>query len=752
MKLTNSQKNAVIKLFNAFEKRFENKFSSFKAPTGSGKTFMISSLISEIFSSEILKERKTICVIATISSSKLPESFANKMEEYKEFHKFDDYTIEHIVSPSNSDFKGEEVKEFNLKNNKVFVFGVSSFGKKTIFFQRNILNNFLTEIKDKNYQLIFIRDEAHIGWNEKGDKEEKSKYEKAEYKKFDEKMKEAADFIIEMTATPKNSLNLIEIKEKDLENDDVFLLKYEKDTLPLFDENITNEILIDKAIEEFKKSKKAYQDKIKNDVINPAMLVQITNDSEINKEKSLLFKEGLELLEKKLTNAGLKYLKYIDNSPIVVNTKAPNTLKYASKPDSEIDVIIFKVGPAIGWDIPRANTLLQLRNVSSETLNTQTIGRIRRNPIRNLEWNSEANKYYLWSNYQIPTRESHNYKLKEKFENIHFFSGYIETKNKREMSDWKNYEKDVNDYIENEFYEIIDNFQNENVVIYSGIVSNSNYKVPYRNMISLKIDNIKRKDDLEKYRLELFEEKLIQISNKLNRNIEIIKYVFYLNHEKLKKIYIENIKWIFEKESYKIKNEITPLKRYSIWNPNSNKNYLSTKEIENYGYIQITSEKESELFQVFDSKPERFFFEKFKNFLKDEKVEDVKFFAKMPTLGSQIYFEYPSSETGDIAKSFMDFAIKIYNKEKKQEKTIMIESKSGKNDYNEQKTKDLLNAYRMYTNNFPDSNLHLILHKYYDEGIHEFLSFKNDKKIELKIEENTTKNFKDFFKQIISQN
>jgi type III restriction enzyme len=64
--------------------------------------------------------------------------------------------------------------------------------------------------------------------------------------------------------------------------------------------------------------------------------------------------------------------------------------------------------------------LLQLRNVSSESLNIQTMGRIMRNPIPTLEKNSITNKYYLYSNYQESTRDIYSYSLKKEYEEVIF--------------------------------------------------------------------------------------------------------------------------------------------------------------------------------------------------------------------------------------------------------------------------------------------------------------------------------------------
>lgn len=110
-----------------------------------------------------------------------------------------------------------------------------------------------------------------------------------------------------------------------------------------------------------------------------------------------------------------------------------------------------------------------------------------------------------------------------------------------------------------------------------------------------------------------------------------------------------------------------------------------------------------------DSNPELNFFEEFKRSISSKKREEIKFFAKMPTLGSRVYFEYYSKQDASIKKSFMDFAIEY------KDKVIMVEVKSKDADYDEEKTNDLLNAYEMYMKKHSDKKLNLVLYKYSKE-------------------------------------
>ena len=707
MKLTKSQNIVVKKLLKAFFNKHINKFVSFKAPTGAGKTFMASEFISKIFANELSNAKKTIFVVATVSNANLPRQFAKKLENYKKYHEFNNYKIEYIQSPSISKInknKIEDVKEFILEDNKVFVFGTSSFGKNTLFYQNKTLDIFLEQALQLNYQIFFIRDEAHIG--------KKESISKIDLKTFDEKLNEASDFVVFMTATPKDNHNLIEMKTLEMEEDGVYLLKTKMKKSKLLNE-ISNEEIIDDAINTFISSKKEYH-KLKNIVINPAMLIQVMNESDYSKDpiKNEQFHQGLKILEKKLQKNGLKYLKYLKNTPKVVGANLPNTLEYASKLDSEIDVIIFKVGPATGWDIPRANMLLQLRNVSSKSLNIQTIGRIMRNPYLNLEKNYITDKYYVWSNYQKPTRDEAFYKLKDKFINEKFYFGRINQNSIKKTNNDKLYCEDVIKFTEsNEFINHLKDFNVLNDVIYDQIsYGNSIVKNKIPNHIYLKIYNLNKKKELaDSLKIKLFEKRFeYQFNNiikKLNLDIdiEIVWYVFFKFISKIYEIKHKNSKWIHDSEIYKIDKEAKPKENYIIWKDNQDPKLVDTSDFKNYGYIQITDD---EYVQFLDSKPELKFYKKFDEIISSKQRQEISFFAKMPSLGSQIYFEYYSKSNSIIAKSYMDYAIKY------KDKTIMVEVKSKDEDYDKEKTDELLAAYKIYMEKFNKEKISLVLYQY----------------------------------------
>ena len=407
MILTPAQKHAVDKLTQAYLSHNKNKIICFKAPTGSGKSFMASEFISRIFGIESSQPQKTVIVFLTISNAELPRQLTNKLKQYQKFHQgFTNYEIEFIQSPSSSDRKIENLKEFTLKDNKIFVLGISSFGKNTLFYQNDTLNTFLRQIKLLNYKLIFIRDEAHIGKKASG----------VDLESVVGKLYKAASFSLEMSATPREAVKIIKLTHEEIMNDDIKLLKGKEasgNLRKILGNNFTEVDLIEHVLDQFKKSQAEYA-KLKP-LIRPALLIQIDNDSEVNSEKRRLYEKGVNLIRKKLDEHHLGYLEYLENRKIVKNIKCPATLEYASKSESMIDVIIIKIGPSIGWDIPRANMLLQLRSVSSVILTIQTIGRILRNPYPGLAFNETTNKYYIYTNSYSKEQLLRKYNLKDKY-------------------------------------------------------------------------------------------------------------------------------------------------------------------------------------------------------------------------------------------------------------------------------------------------------------------------------------------------
>ncbi len=718
MILTKSQENAVNKLIN-FYNNSSKKIVSFKAPTGSGKTFMASVFISRILEQNLItKKKKIMFIIATISDAELPKSFSNKLESYKKYLSFQNFEVEYRMSPSLNAQRIESIKPFNLEENKILIFGTSSFGKKKIFSEEGILDNFTEEIKNSSeWEVIYIRDEAHKGANKFSKSDEK------DIKTIDSKLNDVASFIIQMTATPNGSNPIIELKSEEMKNDGVNLLKEQA-----INPNITEEIINDDsekftilklAIDQFKNEIKINYKKLENDgvYIRPAMLIQVSSRIQ---EKEVEFNQNMSKIEKIIDDAGLTYMKYFSDEKKSGNIKADATLEEASKNDSLYDVIIFKIGPATGWDIPRACMLVQLRSICSETLNIQTLGRIKRNPYPNLKFNEITNKYYVYSNYQERSRELEGYKLKDKFKSKLFYQGTIQKDNKNRELVFDNYYKKIEKIINNMvFIQLCKKYSSKNILEHPDYSENyvtekGSYnlsaKLYIKNKIQLRIfinDKILKNNILfSNYVVMLIE----NFSEKKLIDKDIVIYTImkdYIND--FKNALTSSYKNNRNKEKFNLINSVKAQEFYQIWVSNDDiKKIQGLEKQENYGYQLISTIKDEKNVQYLDSYAEMCFLKEFlheveaKNKYSQERI-NINFFAKMPTLGSNIYFEYFSVMEQNYLKSYVDFMLitesgKIY----------MIEVKSH-NDYDKSKTSDLLESYKQYMLENGTNNLELCL-------------------------------------------
>ena len=416
IKLQKDKVDEICYCFQNNQNNGEQVKVDFKAPTGSGKTLMASAVISKMINDN--QGESFIFIIATISSSGLPEQFERKINEYKADLDYSDFEVEYIESPSASKSakRSDSDAKIKLVRNKVYIFGKATFGKGRIYTEQKVIEDFINETKQQGYKIVYIRDEAHIG----------SRSDGAD-KNFEALMHNNADYILRMTATfdkKDSSINRVELTERELndriKNENKWLIKCEPKSVN--DEEYTDENLLDKSIETFKQVQKEYKELEKNGVfIRPAMLIQVDDESKTNAERQETFEKTLKMIKTKLSNAGLSWVQYFGND----NKESSNidndnfTLEKITRNNDTTDAIIFKIGPATGWDIPRACMLVQLRNVCSTALSIQTIGRIKRNPYPNLEYNETTMKYYIHTNEKkaLENFTIYEYKVKKEFEN-----------------------------------------------------------------------------------------------------------------------------------------------------------------------------------------------------------------------------------------------------------------------------------------------------------------------------------------------
>ena len=341
--LKESQQHAVDELFEyylQYHHQNHDKPIYFQAPTGSGKTLILCALCNKIME----YSDKCIILFVSISTGDIQEQNYDKARKYQIENNFN-YYPHPITSPSrnNPKAKMDIIKHIPLVNHYVYFMGSSTYTKGSIFYTQQKFDSFINEAKREGYEIIYIRDEAHIGTRKAKDNDTK---------KLDQLLNDNANLTYYVSATLEQSHDVdVKIKEIDAVNDGLI-----KGNEILYkgvnkNESITSEELLETALTEFKEIKKQYVDLGYH--INPCLLIQIKNSKKEDKEKEqALIKSYKEAIGKH----NLSYVVYTED-----NKKGSNTRHFNGKGsltshekelitnnDSDIDVVIFKVALATG--------------------------------------------------------------------------------------------------------------------------------------------------------------------------------------------------------------------------------------------------------------------------------------------------------------------------------------------------------------------------------------------------------------------
>ncbi len=697
MELTSLQRKAVEQLAEQYRPQ-EKITCEFKAPTGSGKTLMATAFVSMLI--ERHPDERFIFVIATPSSSSLPEAFERKMNLYKSSLSFSKFEVEYIQSPSTTQKAGEKLEAIPHilpERNKVYIFGKASFGKGRLLQEYGIIDDFVNDAVGHGYKLIYIRDEAHIG-GEAQDRGENAR-------NFETLMQGSAAFVLKMTATPTgDERNRVILSEKNLNdpalNEGAWLLKTQ--SISLLERDMQDTEMLGDAIRRFRLIREEYASLLPAVSIHPAMLIQVDNEPTEARAKAA-YREALAGIKRELSNANLAWVQYFGNDDKESNRvyKGNFSLHDITRNDNEIDAIIFKIGPATGWDIPRACMLVQLRNVCSQNLNVQTLGRIKRNPYPGLARHEVTDKYYLYSNLADNGEGlySYTYRLKQKKSALNPFLG-IDITNKNQLKlDKKGTQaactKAMVDYLRKEERELVralrESFPEVNGrKVYRKPLSANNGRVIYTLVDNpfIFLRDYKRLATANSFLCECLQEAVAGFCRQRDFQPEFVMTVLLQQHRTKLRDTINKLQQY--KPNYRISEK--------YYAPDTYVELFSGKPIEEEtpagSYLFSINGKQNK--QPLDSVPEQSVFNCIKQFIR-ERMEDeeeelpgcnIALWAKNATT-SNIYGEYLDANN-KIRHSYFDFIIKFENGVH-----LYIEAK-GDPDIDADKTSQLKKAYASY--------------------------------------------------------
>lgn len=344
------QKRAVDSLVQKYDELDE---ITFRAPTGSGKTYMMAD-----FMNRILEENDDVVfLVSTLSKGDLATQNYNKFLEYSSKGDFPNLKS-HLI---NTNIAGEE-RLFIPTNFNVYLLprdlyksgGKLMQGAMESFLNTLTYNTFFGGLEKR---IILIKDECHIATNN-----------------LDSISDTYFDKVINFSATP----NLRRGQNPDVEiTDDEAVNASLIKRVELGDEEDT----IGDALNKFEEVKHEYRNLLG---VNPCLIIQISNKDKADYELNNVIFPELEKAE----HQDLKWMLIVDKD---INCDTNDVFKakkmpvakwknYAKENTSTIDVIIFKMVISEGWDIPRACMLYQVRDTQSDQLDEQVMRRVRRNP------------------------------------------------------------------------------------------------------------------------------------------------------------------------------------------------------------------------------------------------------------------------------------------------------------------------------------------------------------------------------------
>ena len=358
--LKNYQRGAVDKIKNRLELFFKESSRGnivFKSPTGSGKTFVMSSVIEEF--TEEHKEMNFCFIWASPGKGDL------HIQSYESVRKY--LGGNPPCSILELDFLGNR-KE--IRNKEVVFLNWEKLvqkDKETGGWANNLMKdqegfNFidiLQHTRNNGTEIILVIDESHIGSSQK-----------TRIREFVETILKP-NTVIEMSATPLSDHVDVEIDASDVVAEGMIKESViVNEGISKDDQSISesdSELLI--LTKGFEKREEIVNKYAKLGIhVNPLVLIQIPNVDE-GEAKKTVCRDFLR--DHGITEDNGKLKLWCDN-------EGEFDKKLVKNNDDITQYLIFKTAVATGWDCPRAHILIKFRDGKSETFEIQTIGRILR--------------------------------------------------------------------------------------------------------------------------------------------------------------------------------------------------------------------------------------------------------------------------------------------------------------------------------------------------------------------------------------
>ena len=430
MQMLPFQENAVLGangLVETFKKLWQTGVSNlnvtFKSPTGSGKTFMVSNFLRELqndpgFDSDV-------AFVWITFSDELAMQSRDKFVDY--FFPNIGRGLRTIADFSEGILQRDDILFLNWQKlvsrkaeNRVLRRPEESEKQKEQgFYFEDVVEN----TRNAGREIVMIIDESHKNVTE------------AAYRDVIEPL--CPRVILNVSATPSKIPNasdvqnlragFVEVKRKDVVEagliKEQIVSQTEEDLTAAEGEDLDFALL---RLAKEKREFLAEEWSRLGQSINPLVLIQLPDDDTKLKDQGVETKEELVLrfLKEKCGVPENKIALWFD--------KKKSNLEHISESDSPVEFMLFKYAAGTGWDCPRAHIIVMFREIESPTFKTQTLGRILRNPVPKCDLSTfpELRKGYLYTNYrkneiaEIPSTVENKPKTEETTLALHLMGNF----------------------------------------------------------------------------------------------------------------------------------------------------------------------------------------------------------------------------------------------------------------------------------------------------------------------------------------
>lgn len=388
-KLVPYQEDAVNSLVEAFRELLRTEHQStqvvFKSPTGSGKTIMAAELLKRLAFEDMPREY----VFVWASMYKLHSQSQGKLATYLADSRYNLMGIEELTADplqantivfTNWESVIKTAQKTGEWTNRAVRQGEDS---------RNIID-VLDATRAEGREVILIVDEAHQTYL--GPKSQAFVSEVLRPK-----------LTLEVSATPvlhpsgedvtDNKARIVKVPFEEVVASGLIKqetrINYEIESH--LSSHSSDEAVIEAALERRSILESLYDDE--GSEIKPLVLIQLpTEDS----EKTSVLDESVRVrIEDFLASKGIDY----GNGKLAIwLSEEKRNKERIEEHNSPVEVLIFKKAIATGWDCPRAQILVMLQDMKSETFKIQTVGRILRMPEARHYSEPELNAAYVYTN------------------------------------------------------------------------------------------------------------------------------------------------------------------------------------------------------------------------------------------------------------------------------------------------------------------------------------------------------------------